>query len=209
MPDPAAFWDKIARRYAAKPVRDPAAYELTLERVRAHLSPADTAMELGCGTGSTAIALAPEVGHLTATDVSPEMIAIADEKAANAGHTNLDFRVADAVAALESVRERPLDVVLAFHLLHLVPDLPGTLAAIAAALRPGGLLISKTVCLGDGPGWIKLVLPVMRLFGKAPQVALLEASALEAAIKTAGFEIAETGTFPASPPSRFIVARQL
>ena len=47
-----AFWDRIAERYAAQPVRNPQAYEHTLERVRAYLKPSDRALELGCGCGA-------------------------------------------------------------------------------------------------------------------------------------------------------------
>ena len=55
---PQAFWDKIAQKYATKRVADPAAYEAKLTRVRALLRAEDRVLEIGCGTGSTALTLA-------------------------------------------------------------------------------------------------------------------------------------------------------
>jgi cyclopropane fatty-acyl-phospholipid synthase-like methyltransferase len=55
----AAFWNGMARRYAASPVRNPENWEKTLELTRARLAPEAEVLELGCGTGSTALRLAP------------------------------------------------------------------------------------------------------------------------------------------------------
>ncbi|MEO1533657.1 MAG: methyltransferase domain-containing protein, partial [Pseudomonadota bacterium] len=123
---------------------------------------------------------------------------------------NVDFAVHDVEAALRSM-QRP-DAVLAFNLLHLLPDLSRDLSRIAATLPPGGYFISKSLCLADARLLMKLaltvVLPLMRLVGRAPRVAFLTRRALEDAITGAGFEIIETADLPASPPSRFIVARR-
>ncbi|WP_342070622.1 hypothetical protein [Yoonia algicola] len=54
-----SFWNRVARRYAATPMRNQAAYEATLERISAHLKPTDPVLELGCGTQSTALRLSP------------------------------------------------------------------------------------------------------------------------------------------------------
>lgn len=204
----AGFWDKVAFRYAAMPIRDPAAYEATLSAVRRRLRSDDTALEIGCGTGSTALLLAPHVRHYTGTDLSPTMIAIARQKPAP---PNLAFRVAEADGSLGA--DGPLDAVLAFNLLHLVPDLAATLAAVRAGLRPGGLFLSKTPCLRDMPAWLRIALvpalPVLRRLGKAPRVTWLDAGTLRRAITQAGFEIVEDTTFGRNRASRYLVARRL
>ena len=89
----ARFWDRIARKYAADPIADMAGYERTLERTRHFLQSDHIVFELGCGTGTTALKLAPAVGRILATDVSSEMISIAREKAAGEGHLNVAFEV--------------------------------------------------------------------------------------------------------------------
>ena len=78
----ARFWDKSSRGYARSRIADPNGYERTLERARAHLQPGDSVLELGCGTGTTALRLADGVRSYLATDISGGMIAIAEEKLA-------------------------------------------------------------------------------------------------------------------------------
>ena len=202
----AAFWDRIAPKYATDPIKDMAAYEYTLGRTRSYLTGQETALELGCGTGSTALLLAPSLRHLTATDISPAMIAIGRAKAEPAGIANLTFSVADAEAA--SPAGAPFDVVFAFNLLHLTADPQAAIARIHGLVRPGGLFISKTACLQGW--WRAMALPVsaMRLFGKAPSVRFLTTAWLQATVREQGFEIVESGDFPRSPPRRYIVARR-
>ena len=90
----AQFWDRIARKYATDPIADIAGYERTLERTRHYLRSTRSSFEFGCGTGTTALKLAPSVGRIIATDISDEMIAIAREKAKAEGCTNATFEVA-------------------------------------------------------------------------------------------------------------------
>jgi ubiquinone/menaquinone biosynthesis C-methylase UbiE len=77
-------------------------------------------LEIGCGTGSTALRLAPFTRRLLATDVSAGMIAIAREKLAAQPVPQLSFDVADADAAVASQGE--YDVVLAFPGYQLTND---------------------------------------------------------------------------------------
>ncbi len=65
---------------------------------RSLLSADHDVLEIGCGTGSTALRLAPYTRRLLATDVSPNMIAIAREKLAAEPVPELSFAVADADA---------------------------------------------------------------------------------------------------------------
>lgn len=203
----AAFWDKVARKYAAKPVDDVPAYERTLERTRAYLHGDDKVLELGCGTGTTALKLADAVGHLTATDIAPEMIAIANEKLSVNGPGNVSF----AVGTLDDpAPEQFYDAVLGFNFLHLLEDVPGALKAIHARVKPGGIFISKTGCVAEASWFLrKLMIPAMQLIGKAPFVNGLLVGDVDSQIKHAGFEIVETETFSGMAPTRFVVARKI
>ncbi len=177
----ARFWDRIAVKYAADPIADVAGYEATLRRVQGLLSADQDVLEIGCGTGSTALRLAPNTGRLLATDVSAGMIAIAREKLAAQPVPQLSFAVADADAPVAGLGE--YDVVLAFNVLHLVTDLDRALDLAVQALRPGGLLISKTACIAEmNPLIPYLALPLMRAIGKAPHVLCFDAAALQSAI---------------------------
>lgn len=201
-----AFWDRLADEYYAQPIAKPDAYEQTLARVQTHLRPTDHALELGCGTGGTAIRLAPHVARWTATDISPGMLAWARRRLDEPGApTNIEVQALE-VDALEL--GETYDVVCAFNLLHLVPDLDTTLTAIARAVRPGGLVISKTPCLGEKTWFLRLMIPVMRVFGRAPAVVeLFDHDALEQAFARQGFELVESLTFADADANRFLVMR--
>lgn len=205
----ATFWDKTAEKYAKSPIADLKGYHDTLARTRSYLAPGDQVLEIGCGTGSTALLLAENVRQIVATDISPKMIEIAERKAQAQGIANARFEVADVADATRD--GGPYDAVLAFNLVHLLEDAPAAIAAVSAALKPGGLFISKTVCQ-PGAGaplkfrLIKVVLPLMQWLGKAPYVNFMAADALDALITSNGFKILETLD---QPPSRYIVARKV
>lgn len=184
----ARFWDRIAVQYAADPIADMAGYEATLRRVQGLLSADQHVLEIGCGTGTTALRLAPNTRRLLATDVSARMIAIAREKLTAEPVPQLSFAVADAETPVAGHRE--YDAVLAFNLLHLVTDLDRALQLAMQALRSGGLLISKTACIAEVNPLIRyLALPVMRAIGEAPPVLCFDAGALQSAIARQGMNI--------------------
>jgi ubiquinone/menaquinone biosynthesis C-methylase UbiE len=205
----ARFWDRAARKYAAAPIGDTAGYERTLARTREYLKPGDDALEFGCGTGTTALKLAPSVARYVATDISPEMIAIAREKAGKEGVGNAEFAVATPDAA--PWPNASFDAVMAFNLLHLVTGRAAALADTHRLLKPGGLFISKTPCLKEMNPLIRLVVPVMQAFGRAPYVAFFSARELEQEIEAAGFEIVERARHASRGKDAriFLVARKV
>jgi ubiquinone/menaquinone biosynthesis C-methylase UbiE len=205
----ARFWDRAARKYAAAPIGDTAGYERTLARTREYLKPGDDALEFGCGTGTTALKLAPSVARYVATDISPEMIAIAREKAGKEGVGNAEFAVATPDAA--PWPNASFDAVMAFNLLHLVTGRAEALADAHRLLKPGGLFISKTPCLKEMNPLIRLVVPVMQAFGRAPYVAFFSARELEQEIEAAGFEIVERARHASRGKDAriFLVARKV
>ncbi|KUJ85343.1 ubiquinone biosynthesis protein UbiE [Ruegeria marisrubri] len=205
----AKFWDGIAEKYARTPIKDMDSYELTLRRTASCLTPSDKVLELGCGTGTTALRLAPSVAEVVASDVSAGMLAVGARKADEQKATNVRFVEAEA----GSPPKGPFDAAMAFNLLHLVEDLDGTLSGISEVLKPGGLFISKTFCAQRAGSLryrvMRLILPVLQMLGKAPFVRFMAEEELDAAIERAGFEIIERDSFPATDARRFIVARKI
>jgi len=139
---------------------------------------------------------------MVATDFAPGMIAIAKDKAR--AIDNLTVQRADA----DRIEDGPFDAVIAFNLLHLLPDLNHTLGVLFDHMLPGAHLVSKTPCLGNGKVWLRLIVPPMQWVGKAPPVRFTRIGDLERSIAAAGFDIVETSTQPDVAPRRFIVARK-
>ena len=206
MKDQATFWDRIARKYAQRPVQNQQAYADTLDATRAYLGAKDRVLEIGCGTGTTALTLAPAVAAITGTDISGEMIAIAEEKRRTGGAENVRFLRADAADDVSG--GKPFDVVLAFNALHVLADPDAALRALFQQTRPGGYFISKSACLKEMNVLIRLAIPLMQAVGKAPVVARFTNHELQDMIMRAGFEIVETRTFKGAPHLPFIVARR-
>ncbi len=97
-------------------------------------------VDLGAGTGTFALAVAPFCRRVVAVDVSPAMLAIMREKAERAGLTNLE--VVRAGFLSYEHRGAPADFLYSRNALHHLPDFWKALALerVAAMLAPGGVL---------------------------------------------------------------------
>jgi ubiquinone/menaquinone biosynthesis C-methylase UbiE len=94
------------------------------------------ALEIGCGTGSFARALAQHFRHVVAIDLSPEMLQRARTR--SQGIDNLEYHQADLCNY--RLRADSFDCIAAIATLHHVP-FEDTLSKLIAALRPGGVLL--------------------------------------------------------------------
>lgn len=196
------FWNRFADRYAARPIKDTAAYDALLTDAALRLRATDEVLEIGCGTGGTAIRLATAVASYRATDFSDQMVRIAKAKPAP---DNLSFHVASAQAALNG---GPFDAICAFNVLHLVQDLPGLLRDIYSALHPGGLFISKTWCFADLGRRPRLLFGLLQRFGLFPPATFLTELELRQALQDAGFVIVDHRAFGTRPQNPYFVARK-
>lgn len=104
--------------------------------------PGDTAVDVGCGSGYFTVPLARMVGpegRVLAVDLQEEMLAGVRRRAERAG---VGERIRLHRCAPERLGvEGPADLVLAFWMVHEVPDRPRFLDQLAALLRPGGRLL--------------------------------------------------------------------
>ncbi len=108
--------------------------------VLAEIGPGERLLDIGCGTGSLAVAAARSGVEVVAVDRSASMLAVARDKAAAAG-VSVDFREGDA--AFPPLGTERFDVATATFVLG---ELSRDLAALAVrrmaeALRPGGRVV--------------------------------------------------------------------
>jgi arsenite methyltransferase len=201
-----AFWNNLAEAYARKPVDDPDAFERKIDLTRSRLTPQSVVLDIGCGTGSLALRLAPSAARVHALDLSSEMIRIGSDKARAQNVHNVTFHTAAFDDGFDALAPESLDVICAYSLLHLVDDLPAALDRIYRLLRPGGSFVSSTVCLGESWAPYRPLLTVMRWLGKAPMVKILSKRALDDQMQRAGFVERTHPDVGAEPTVAFTVA---
>ena len=109
----------------------------------ARLAPGESVLDVGCGTGTLAIAAKRRVGsgEVRGVDASPEMIARAKRKAAKAGaDVVFDIAIAESLPSPEA----RFDLVLSTLMLHHLPRATREQCAreIRRVLKPGGRVLA-------------------------------------------------------------------
>ena len=204
----AEFWDKHAERYARSPVSDEVTYQRKLAETQSFFTPEMRILEFGCGTGTTAVHHAPHVQHIDAVDISENMIEIGRGKAAAAGVDNITF--SRGTLTEFNAQEGSIDAVLGLNVIHLLPDRQAVLAEVARILKPGGVFVSSTVCLGHSYlRFIKLVEPLGKLLGLMPDLFILTEAQLAAELTNAGFAIERQWHHGKNGIAVFMIARKV
>ncbi len=183
----AKFWNRMAKGYAKSKISDEASYQKKLEVTQGYLKPDMEVLEFGCGTGSTAIVQAPFVKRLVGLDISEKMLALAQAKTEAAGLENLTFEC----SSLEDYEcaEGSWDVVMGHSILHLLDDKEATIAHVYALLKPGGIFVSSTVCIGEMNILFRTFAKVLGLLRLIPVLKTFDKAELIASITNAGFVI--------------------
>jgi len=106
-----------------------------------------------------------------------------------------------------SVPDQSLDAVLGLSILHLLENKEGAIAKVHRMLKPGGVFVTSTTCLGDSMKFFKLIAPVGKLFGLMPLLKVFTTGELSASLTDAGFEIDHQWQ-PGKSNAVFIVAKK-
>lgn len=133
------WWDPDGE---SRPLHDLNPVRLAYVRERAPLSGA-RALDVGCGGGLLAEALAREGAVVTGIDLGTEVLEVARMHLHESG-LSVDYRETSA-EALAAAEPGSYDVVTCMEVLEHVPDPAAMLAACATLLKPRGRLFASTL----------------------------------------------------------------
>lgn len=202
------FWDSKAEAYSKSSISDEMTYQRKLSETQSFFSPDMRVLEFGCGTGAAAVKHAPHVQHIDAIDISENMLEIGRGRAREANVENIRFT--RGTLAEFDADTASLDVVLGLNVIHLLPDRKAVLMEVARILKPGGIFVSSTGCLGDSYlRLVKFIAPIGKLLGLMPDVFVLSEAGLASEIESAGFTIESQWHHGMKNIGVFIIARKI
>lgn len=181
------------------------AYAKTIALALNYLQPGDRVLDYACGTGLPTVQIAPHVSFVRGIDISIEMVRRAQNKAAGLGLENV--LITQTGIYDPCLEEGSFDAVTAFNLLHYLDDFDRVMARLRRLLKPGGVFLSATDCLGEG-----ITREGVRKFikyhtGRMPFVGFYKMKQLEQMVAESGFTVLESENLFPAPPNLFIAAR--
>ena len=208
MVTPREFWNMRSRTYDQQSGEEYAqAYEKTVSNTLKYLTGEDRVLEFACGTGITTVAIAPHVAFVRAIDISDEMVGKAREKIQTLGLSNVELSQTDLFDPC--LEEGSFDAVTAFNVLLYVENRAQVLERIRSLLKPGGMFLSATDCLGEGITRVGIRKFWKSHTGSMPYVAFDSRKKLEGEIAQAVFAVLERENLFSTPPNLFVAAKKI
>jgi len=151
-----AFWAEHADRFDAAV----AAHHPPFLGAAA-IAAGETVLDVGCGAGRTSLdaARAAAPGHVTGVDLSTRLLAIARQRAADAGLDTVTFEPADA--QVHPFPAGGTDVVVSRHGAMFFADPVAAFANLARALCPGGRMVLLTWQGLEHQEWLRSFLTIL------------------------------------------------
>jgi ubiquinone/menaquinone biosynthesis C-methylase UbiE len=199
------FWDKRSEKYDDRIRQHDSLYEKTLDRARSLLTDSDVVLDFACATGEWSLDLAASVARVHGIDSSARMIELAQRKAEDRQVQNVVF---DRMDALDPrLAPESFSAIVGFNIFHLLDDPPAVLARLHDLLKPEGLLISKTPCLGEWNLFLRSLIVLAQRVGFVPTVRSFKFPELQSLVSRR-FEILEVETWDAKSRTQWVVARK-
>ena len=199
------FWDRMSKHFDREERKNEPINIKIIEKTRGRLKISDNVLDYGCGTGTTAVEFASCVEKVNGIDISPKMIEAAKRKAAKHGMTNMDF--AQTTIFDEKLKKESFDVIISFYLLHLVEDTPEVMRRINELLKPDGVFISSTPCMGESI-LRRILISLFGIIIRIPYLKFFKIQELKDLMTDGNFDIVETECLNKISQQYFIVAKK-
>ena len=197
------FWDTFAKHYDKNNQNNAEnvyckLYKMFFEDIRG----TKNLLEAGTGTGLIALRLSKLVPSITALDLSPEMLKIAQKKANIKSIQNIDFIEGD-ICNLKFT-DHSYDIVIASNVLHLLFDPERAISELKRVLKADGKIIIPTYCHGEN----LLSRTISRMTGLAGFKVRTRWSvkSFQNFVKSTGFEVLKNEKIKGSIPLCYLVA---
>jgi len=177
----------------------------TVEHALKYLKSGDRVLEFACGTGVMTLPVAAHVAHVRAIDIADEMVRRAAEKVETQGVTNVELSRTDLFDPC--LEEGSFDAVMAFNVLCYVDNFEEVMRRIRSLLKPGGVFLSATDCLGEKITKVGVQKFLRSRTGKMPYVAFFTQRSLEKKVAAGGFDVLERANLYPAPPNLFLAAK--
>ena len=178
----------------------------TIDSVNHYLKPTDNVLDFACGTCIISAGMAGHVAKVRAIDISEKMVELGRTRIEKLGIGNVELSQCGLFD--ESLEPGSFDAVVAANVLCYLEHWDREMERIRSLLKPGGLFLSATDCLGQqitGEGVRKFI---KMHTGKMPYEAFFRMKGLEKKIAGSGFTILESKNLHPAPPNLFVAARK-
>lgn len=200
------FWDRLSKNFDKQSKKYEQTYTKIIANTKRYLKRNDLVLDYACGTGLVANEIAGDVQKVQAIDISSKMIEAARKKSAELKIDNVDYT--HLTLFDEKLPKGSFDVILANNVMHFIEDTHKLMQRINELLKPGGLIISATVCMGEKRSLVYTFLYLICKIRIIPYMRFFKIAELEDIIKEGKFNILETETLSQFPLDYFIVARK-
>ncbi len=202
------FWDKAAKGFTDQEQQTQLSENKDFITTLKYLNIDDTVLDYGCATGIISNAIADKVKEIHAIDISSRMIEIAKRKASERNIENINYT--QATIYDERYQKESFNVILAFRILHMLENPRVVVRRINELLKPGGVFISVTTCMGSLKAFLGVPLFLLRKIGIIPlHLNLFKLPELQGIISSGDFQIVEYERMDDTVPNYCIVARKL
>lgn len=178
------FWDRVADSSGEGLG---ATSQKTVALSLPFLQKSDIVLDFGCGPGNLSNAIANQVQQVDGIDISSGMIATAQARAAKLNLQNVHFAQLDLFD--QRLKSSYYDAILAFNVLHYLDDLIAIANRARCLVKPGGLFISATACMGEGMHPLRPLMFIMTKFGIVPKMHFYKLKRLQGGISASGFQL--------------------